>query len=117
MVGASHGGRLGEGARELSTDGAHAAEFFSFADGRAHYLAVANLGDRQANSYGRDSLVYSCDPEAQPTLTEGQRLPTLGATDFKAFMVGGAVPNEQDVTLRGDVRSTTWALTEQGMGH
>lgn len=102
---------------QVGTDGAHAAEFFASADGESHFLAVANLGDRQANTYRRDSVVYAFNPLAEkgtPMLTPLQKLPTLGATDFLGFSIGGvtylAVSNEQDDTRGGDVESTIWAL-------
>ena len=45
-----------------------------------------------------------------------QKLPTLGATDFSAFEMGGvtylAVSNEQDDWLGGDVRSVIWGLRD-----
>ena len=83
-----------------------AAEFFSSSEGDRHYLVVANLGDRQANTYRRDSVVYAFDPAASGAgakmLTPLQKLPTLGATDFRSFKIGGvtflAVSNEQDDT-------------------
>lgn len=108
-------------ARQVWTDGAHAAEFFSSPDGTRHFLAVANLGDRQANSYRRDSIVYAVDfvPSASlrgQLLTPVQKLPTLGATDFRAFIIDGvtylAVSNEQDDERGADVGSTIWALRE-----
>ena len=47
-------------------------------------------------------------------LVEVQRLSTLGATDFYAFVISGAlflaVSNEQDDELGGDVGSPIWAL-------
>ena len=101
--------------------GAHAAELFTGVDGRC-YLAVANLGDRAGSgsgsgSYRRDSVLYELDPTAPPgtpPLTELQRLPTLGATDFKAFEIKGttflAVSNEQDDVGGGDIDSTIWSL-------
>ena len=53
-------------------------------------------------------------------LTEAQRLPTLGATDFRSFVIAGttylAVSNEQDDAHGGDVQSTLWALTGEGQG-
>ena len=114
-VGAFPSGRL-VSRQKVETDGAHAAEFFSSHDGAQHFLAVANLGDRQANTYRRDSVVFAFDPGAadgQPMLTLAQKLPTLGATDFRAFAIGGvqflAVSNEQDDTRGGDVASTVWA--------
>ena len=104
---------------QVATDGAHAAEFFSSADGKSHFLAVANLGDRQANMYRRDSVVYAFNPlaeEGTPMLTPLQKLPTLGATDFLGFSIGGvtylAVSNEQDDTRGGDVGSTIWTLRD-----
>ena len=50
--------------QKVGTDGAHAAALFSNVDGSSHFLAVANLGDRQANTYQRESVVYSFDPSA-----------------------------------------------------
>lgn len=77
-------------------------------------LAVANLGDR-GGSYRRDSSVYELDAAADKPLRLVQSLPTLGATDFKAFTISGttflAVSNEQDDRLGGDVDSTIWALS------
>lgn len=103
----------------VATDGAHAACFFSSGDGR-HFLAVANLGDRKANTYRRNSVVYAFDPTAlagTEMLTLAQRLPTLGATDFHSFTIGGsvflAVSNEQDDERGGNVESTIWALQAQ----
>ena len=100
--------------QKIKTDGAHAAELFRGLDGK-HYLAVANLGDRTANTYRRDSSLYELDATADTNPhTLVQSLPTLGATDFKAFEMAGttflAVSNEQDDRLGGDVHSTIWAL-------
>ena len=99
-------------AQKVRTDGAHAAELF--AAGGTAYLAVANLGDR-GGSYRRDSSVYELDAAAEKPLRLVQSLPTLGATDFKAFTISGttflAVSNEQDDRLGGDVDSTIWALS------
>ena len=124
--------------QKVATDGAHAAEFFSSADGSRHFLAVANLGDRDPECtanfetgwspdqsgakpcYRRDSVIYAFDPSAAPgeePLSVLQTLPTFGATDFIGFEVGGvtflAVSNEQDDQAGGDVGSTIWALTSQ----
>ena len=62
-------------------------------------------------------MVYSFDPASgagDKMLTPLQKLPTLGATDFRSFEIGGvtylAVSNEQDDTHGGDVGSTIWAL-------
>ena len=79
------------------------------------------MGDRQANTYRRDSVVYAFDPAASGAgakmLTPLQKLPTLGATDFRSFKIGGvtflAVSNEQDDTRGGDVSSTIWALRRE----
>lgn len=106
--------------QRVATDGAHAAEFFSSSDASRHFLAIANLGDRQANTYRRKSVVYAFDPAAagrgSDPLMPLQRLPTLGATDFLSFVVGGTtflvVSNEQDDTRGGDVESTIWALND-----
>ena len=57
--------------------------------------------------YRRDSSVYELDAAAEKPLRLVQSLPTLGATDFKAFTISGttflAVSNEQDDRLGGDV--------------
>lgn len=94
----------------VPTDGAHAAAFFSAADGARHFLAVANLGDRQAGTYRGKSAVYVFDPAGPTYLSLVQELPTLGATDFHPFDIGGttflAVSNEQDDTKGGDVGSS-----------
>ena len=119
-VGVFPSGKL-ESRQKVKTDGAHAAEFFSTAEGGRHFLAVANLGDRQANTYRRDSLIYELDAKKTndgegALLTLVQKLPTLGATDFRAFYINGAtyvaVSNEQDDTMGGDVKSTIWRLRE-----
>ena len=109
--------------QQVPTDGAHAAAFFASASGERRYLAVAELGDRQANTYRRDSSVYAFEPTRSPPLVLAQRLSTKGATDFHAFALpagadGGtaatttylAVSNEQDDTLGGDIGSTIWRL-------
>lgn len=102
----------------VSTDGAHAAEFFSSADGERRFLAVANLGDRKANTYRRESVVYAFDPASSTMLAPIQTLQTHGATDFKAFAIGGtsflAVSNEQDDAKGGNVPSTLWRLRQAG---
>ena len=116
-VGGFPGGRL-QSRQRVQTDGAHAAEFFSSPGGDRHFLAVANLGDRQTNKYRRDSVVYELDPSAAEPLRVVQRLPTLGATDFCGFVIGGttflAVSNEQDDELGGDVGSPIWKLQSSG---
>lgn len=117
-IGGFPGGKL-ESRQTVQTDGAHAAEFFASADGNAHYLAVANLGDRHANTYRRDSVIFSFDPDAPKAkmLTALQRVATRGATDFRAFVIGGmtfvAVSNEQDDTGGGDIGSTIWVLRRE----
>lgn len=112
-------GRAFASRQKIATDGAHAAELFTAADGK-HYLAVANLGDRQRNSYRRDSVLYAFDPDAKTPLKKIQALPTLGATDFTAFDLAGrtylAVSNEQDDHKGGDVDSTIWAFPETTPG-
>ena len=63
-------------------------------------------------------MLYELDPAAEPGtrkyLKPVQRLPSLGATDFKAFDIDGktylAVSNEQDDRLGGDIDSTIWSL-------
>eukprot|EP00931_Biecheleriopsis_adriatica_P116468 TRINITY_DN92108_c0_g1_i1.p1 TRINITY_DN92108_c0_g1~~TRINITY_DN92108_c0_g1_i1.p1 ORF type:complete len:460 (-),score=89.25 TRINITY_DN92108_c0_g1_i1:70-1413(-) len=109
-------GRL-QSRQRVATDGAHAAEFFSSAEGERHFLAVANLGDRETGKYRRDSVVYELDPVSSVSdkpLKRLQQLPTLGATDFCGFVIGGisyvAVSNEQDDEKGGDIGSTIWAL-------
>ena len=120
--------------QRVRTDGAHAAEFFSAADvaaqqggqeggRRRFFLAVANLGSRESNSYRRSSVVYSFDPQrtggGRP-LEPLQELPTLGATDFLGFSMGGeaflAVSNEQDDARGGDIESPIWVLAASGGG-
>ena len=100
--------------QKVATDGAHAAEFFHSTDGERHFLAVANLGDRQTGSYHRYSHVFSVDPASEPPMTLLMRLSTRGATDFRSFQIGAAcflvVSNEQDDSLGGDIESTIWAL-------
>eukprot|EP00746_Dinoflagellata_sp_MGD_P036491 gnl/MRDRNA2_/MRDRNA2_18753_c0_seq1.p1 gnl/MRDRNA2_/MRDRNA2_18753_c0~~gnl/MRDRNA2_/MRDRNA2_18753_c0_seq1.p1 ORF type:complete len:419 (-),score=48.53 gnl/MRDRNA2_/MRDRNA2_18753_c0_seq1:97-1353(-) len=101
--------------QKVQTDGAHAAEFFSH--GNKHFLAVANLGDRQKNTYRRDSVIYQFDPQNENEMLKlVQKVPTLGATDFLGFSISGvtflAVSNEQDEELGGDVNSFIWALRE-----
>ena len=64
---------------------------------------------------GRESALYELDyTHRHPPLKFVQALPTLGATDFRAFDIGGttflAVSNEQDDEAGGDVASTIWAL-------
>eukprot|EP00928_Gymnodinium_smaydae_P080735 TRINITY_DN64381_c0_g1_i1.p1 TRINITY_DN64381_c0_g1~~TRINITY_DN64381_c0_g1_i1.p1 ORF type:complete len:401 (-),score=58.87 TRINITY_DN64381_c0_g1_i1:1142-2344(-) len=112
-VGAFPSGRL-ESRQRVQTDGAHAAEFFSDPNGHRYFLAVANLGDRQAGTYRRDSVVYELDPSASIPLSVVQRLPTLGATDFCGFVLRDrsflVVSNEQDDELGGDVESPIWQL-------
>ena len=73
------GGRF-QSRQRVPTDGAHAAAFFSSADGKRLFLAVANLGDRQTDSYRRYSHVYSVDPAAEPPMKLQIRLSTRGAT-------------------------------------
>ena len=110
-----------ESVQTIETDGAHAATFFSAANvGSRLFLAVANLGDREKNSYRGDSAVYSFDPAPQRGaghLNLVQRLPTRGATDFHAFRINGdaylAVSNEQDDMRGGDILSTIWALNSR----
>jgi hypothetical protein len=126
-IGGYPGGRF-ESRQRVRTDGAHAAELFASGDGR-YFLAVAELGDRKANTYRRRSVVYSFEPDGahawmgppvlgRDPLRVAQRLGTLGATDFCAFEVGGvtflAVSNEQDDTRGGDINSTIWALRPAG---
>eukprot|EP00929_Paragymnodinium_shiwhaense_P078031 TRINITY_DN40355_c0_g1_i1.p1 TRINITY_DN40355_c0_g1~~TRINITY_DN40355_c0_g1_i1.p1 ORF type:complete len:454 (-),score=65.65 TRINITY_DN40355_c0_g1_i1:171-1532(-) len=112
-VGTFPEGRL-ESRQHISTDGAHAAEFFSSPDEQHHYLAVANLGDRKTDKYRRDSAVYELQPSAKEPLKLVQKLPTLGATDFLGFTVDGAtflaVSNEQDDERGGDINSPIWVL-------
>lgn len=119
-VGLFPDGKL-ESREKVRTDGAHAAEFFSDVDKRRHFLAVANLGDRQTNKYRRDSTIYSLDlnnsaAQGEPLLRLVQKVPTLGATDFRAFSIGGqtylAVSNEQDDVRGGDIQSTIWRLRD-----
>lgn len=123
-LGGFPGGRL-ESRQRVPTDGAHAAEFFSAPGGGRHFLAVANLGDRQANTYRRSSVVYELDPSSTKPLKRVQQLPTLGATDFLGFIIDGfshrtdgttylAVSNEQDDELGGNVGSPIWALKPRG---
>ena len=124
----------------MRTDGAHAAEFFSSPpsaaataetaaiggqeERRRHFLAVANLGSRERNSYRRSSVLYSFDPERTaggcPPLEPLQELPTTGATDFLGFSIGGetflAVSNEQDDVRGGDIESLIWVLGDGGGG-
>ncbi len=116
-VGTFPTGRL-ESRQRIKTDGAHAAEFFSSVDKERHFLAVANLGDRQANTYRRDSVIYELDvTQGSELLSLAQKLPSLGATDFKSFVINGvtyvAVSNEQDDKLGGDVQSTIWRLRDR----
>ena len=114
-VGTFPSGRF-ESKQKVETDGAHAAALFASADGKSHFLAVANLGDRKSGKYRRDSVVYALDVESRggDMLTAVQKLPTLGATDFSAFEMGGVtyLAHEQDDWLGGDVRSVIWGLRD-----
>lgn len=121
---AGGGGRGLVSRQRIQTDGAHAAELFSDVGGSRHFLAIANLGDRGTGKYRRDSAVYTLDVTArdgQDLLTLVQPLPTLGATDFTAFVIQGqiflAASEEQDDVRGGDVESKIWVLRPEPDGH
>ena len=78
-----------------------------------HFAIASCQRDVFIRGGGREELRHH--QLIQKPLKLVQSLPTLGATDFKAFTISGttflAVSNEQDDRLGGDVDSTIWALS------
>ena len=109
--------------QQVATDGAHAAEFFRSASGR-DFIAVANLGDRQKNTYRRKSEIFAFHAGRDAPLESAALLSTRGATDFEAFSLANgarflAVANEQDDVEGADIESVIWSVVEEadGMHH
>ena len=106
--------------QQVATDGAHAAEFFRSGSGR-DFIAVANLGDRQKNTYRRKSEVFAFHADRDAPLESAALLSTKGATDFEAFSLANgarflAVANEQDDVAGADIESVIWSVVDEEDG-